>query len=881
LKRALPDAWFCPASPRKQQGKTMQVPGRMLVGLLSVGLLAAGISAVAIPTAEALAAPQTPQKAKARAKQKPLAHEAPPTKEGLAFFENKIRPVLVHNCYQCHSGDPAKAKGHLVLDTHDGIRQGGDSGAALVPRHAETSLLIEAIKYEGLEMPPKGKLPDETIEDFVTWIGMGAPDPRVGKAAQPKNKVDLAQARHYWAFQPPKASPPPKLRDTRWPVTEIDQFIRGQQEKEKLTPVADAHPVTLVRRVTFDLTGLPATPEEIDAFVADTSAGAYEKVVNRLLGSPQFGERWGRHWLDVVRFGESTGKDRNIPYRYAWRYRDYVIDAFNQGKPYDRFIVEQLAGDLLPAKDAADHDRLVIATGFLAIGPKGVNTKPEQFRMDQIDDQIDVTGRAMLGLTIACARCHDHKFDPIPTTDYYAMAGIFQSTQTFSGAAPGRKTAVDDRLLTLASFATPKVSSDEAQAEKDRQEEIAKIQAQIRQLRNPPKQPKQPARGSQQRQAKGMKQNPFVTAPRRDPKKTQKQIKELNDRLDELAGVPTTTVPLAMGVRDADTPGNCNVLDRGVLENKGPEVPRGVLTVLKTSASAQIPARHSGRLELARWIASKDNPLTARVMVNRVWQHLFGQGLVDTVDNFGALGNEPSNPALLDLLAVRFMEENWSVKKLIRSIVLSRVYRLSSDHNDDNFEKDPANKFLWRMECRRLDAEEIRDAMLLASGQLDLKRPESAPIMALTNKPVGRGMGLQTPNFRSVYLSIPRGVVPESLQVFDMADPNLIMGKRDVTTVPTQALYFMNNPFVLRQAEQLARRVLSLEGLDSSGRIVTAYRLTLGRVPSESEKSTVARFLMDYRKSLEGGDRKANAQLAAWTNVCQTLFAAGEFRYVY
>jgi hypothetical protein len=379
-----------------------------------------------------------------------------------------------------------------------------------------------------------------------------------------------------------------------------------------------------------------------------------------------------------------------------------------------------------------------------------------------------------------------------------------------------------------------------------------------------------------------MKENPFVTsAPRPDPKKTQAQIKELNDKLDELTAVPTATVPLAMGVRDADTPVNANVLDRGVLENKGPEVPRGVLTVLKTSASAQMPARHSGRLELARWIASKDNPLTARVMVNRVWQHLFGEGLVDSVDNFGALGNEPSNPALLDLLAVRFMEENWSVKKLIRSIVMSRVYRLSSEHNDDNYEKDPANKYLWRMDCRRLDAEEIRDTMLLASGQLDLKRPESAPIMALTNKPVGGGRGLQTPNVRSVYLSIPRGVVPESLQVFDMADPNLIMGKRDVTTVPTQALYFMNNPFVLRQSEQLAKRVLEPEGLDQAGRITMAYRLTLGRVPSESERATVTRFLNDYRKSLEGADKKANAQFAAWTNFCQTLFAAGEFRYVY
>ncbi len=334
----------------------------------------------------------------------PPAAEQRPTKEGADFFENRIRPVLVHNCYECHSGDPAKAKAHLVLDTHDGLRKGGDSGAPVVVGHANDSLLIEAIRYEGLEMPPKGKLSDETIDDFVTWVEMGAPDPRSGKAAHPKDKVDLAEARRYWAFQPPKAPPVPQLKDPSWPLGPLDALVRARQEQAGVNPVADADRTTLIRRVTFDLTGLPPSPEEIDAFVADKSSGALETVVDRLLASPHFGERWGRHWLDVVRYGESTGKDRNLPYRYAWRYRDYVIDAFNQGKPFDRFIVEQLAGDLLPAKDAAQRDTLLVATGFLAIGPKGVNVKkPEQFRMDQIDDQVDVTTRAFLGLTVACA----------------------------------------------------------------------------------------------------------------------------------------------------------------------------------------------------------------------------------------------------------------------------------------------------------------------------------------------------------------------------------------------------------------------------------------------------------------------------------------------
>jgi hypothetical protein len=808
-------------------------------------------------------------------------NESRSSRKAAVFFETKIRPVLVHNCYQCHSGDPAKAKGHLVLDTHDGIRKGGDSGEAVVPGHADTSLLIEAIRHEGLEMPPNSKLPDEVIDDFVAWVAMGAPDPRVGKATNPKNKIDFTEARSYWAFKPPRAFSAPRVNDTAWPRTDIDRFVRARQEKEKLKPVPDADRVTLIRRVTFDLIGLPPTPAEIDAFVNDKSAGAFEAVVNRLLASPHFGERWGRHWLDVARFGESTGKDRNLPYRYAWRYRDYVIDAFSQGKPYDRFIVEQLAGDLLQSKDPAARDNLEIATGFLAIGPKGVNAKSEQFRMDQIDDQIDVTSRAFLGMTVACARCHDHKFDPIPTTDYYALAGIFHSTQTFSGIAPNRKTAVDSRLVALSdSERRAPVSPDAAKAEKARQEEIAQIDARIQQLRNPKKPTQSAKAGKNQKLGKGMVNNQFA-AMSIDPKTARDQIKELNDRRDELESVPITTRTLAMGVADAESPSNCNLLNRGDLDSKGPEIARGVLTVLKTSQTSQIAPGHSGRLELARWIASRDNPLTARVMVNRVWEHLFGQGLVDTVDNFGAMGNEPSDPELLDTLAVRFMDEKWSVKKLIRSIVLSRVYQLGSQHNEDDYAKDPSNKGLWRMQRRRLDAEEIRDAMLLASGQLDLNRPDSSPIMELTNKPVGGAKNMQSANVRSVYLPVLRGVVPESLQVFDMADPNLIVGKRDVTTVPTQALYLMNNPFVLRQAEHMAQRVMGQEGLDQSARIDLAYRLSLGRQPTETEKAKVSRFLNDYRKSLEVVDKKVSPQLMAWTSFCQTLFAAGEFRYVY
>ncbi|HEY5314506.1 MAG TPA: PSD1 and planctomycete cytochrome C domain-containing protein [Pirellulales bacterium] len=804
------------------------------------------------------------------------------SKDKVDFFEQKIRPVLTHKCYSCHSGDAAKAKGHLLLDTRAGLRKGGDSGPVVVPGRPHESLLVEAIRYEELEMPPDGKLPDEVIENFVRWVEMGAPDPRAGKAAKPRNKIDLAEARKYWAFQPPQAWPAPVVQNTAWPRTDIDRFVLAHLEQEKLRPVGDADPVTLVRRVTFDLTGLPPTPAEIDAFVADRSSTALATVVNRLLASPQFGERWGRHWLDVVRYAESTGKERNIPYRYAWRYRDYVIAAFNSGKPYSRFIVEQLAGDLLPAKDAADKDRLLIATGFLAIGPKGVAaTKPEQFRMDQVDDQIDVMSRAFMGLTVACARCHDHKFDPIPTTDYYALAGVFHSTNTFSGVAPGTKYADENRLLKLTDpAARSQVSAKEVEQEQARQNEIAGVQAQLATLRKQTKaaSPKASSFGKGKR-----RKRPSPTAPTVDRKQARAKIKRLEDKLEELHAAPSPYTDFVMGVAESPSPANCSVLNRGELTNKGPEVPRGVLTVLKTVQGSHIPPRQSGRLQVARWIASSDNPLTARVMVNRVWEHLLGHGLVETVDNFGALGEEPSHPELLDTLAVRFMEEKWSIKHLIRSIVLSRVYQLASDHDATNYQRDAGNRLLWRMERRRLDAEEIRDAMLMASGELDLTRPSGSAVMDLKNKQLFGARGLTDAQFaavRSVYLPIVRNLLPDALQVFDMADPNLIVGRRDVTNVPTQALYLLNNPFVLHQAEVLAKRVLAQEGLDPAGRVDFAYRLCLGRLPTEIERVSVLRYLHAYRQSLEAAGHRA-PHLAAWTSFCQTLFAVGQFRYLY
>jgi hypothetical protein len=793
-------------------------------------------------------------------------------KAGADFFEKQIRPILVQHCYQCHSGDPKKAKGRFVLDTRDGLKKGGKSGSVITPGHPDESLFIEAVRYESLQMPPKGQLPDELIDKLVRWVEIGAPDPRVGKAIRIGNKIDFAQARKFWAFQRPRAVAPPSVHNSAWPVTDIDRVIRARQEAEQLEPVADADKVTLIRRVTFDLTGLPPTASDIDAFLKDESTNAFDTVVDRLLASPQFGERWARHWLDVVRYGESTGKDVNLPYRYAWRYRNYVIDALNADKPYNRFIFEQIAGDLLSPRDAAERDDLKIATGFLALGPKSIAQNEEQFRYEVIDDQIDVTTRAFLGLTVACARCHDHKYDPIPTSDYYALAGVFRSTQTMAGVNAGRRVAIETRLLRLAGPGQNKNAGDKEG--KERREEIQRLEKQLNHLRQVLQKP--PSKKGQQNRA-GSKPPP-------NPKEIREEIKKLQERLDKLEMIPSTSQDLAMGVREG-VPGNSPLLNRGELRDKGRPVPRGVLSVLKPP-DFHIDPRHSGRLAVAYWIANKENPLTARVIVNRVWEHLFGQGLVTSVDNFGALGEEPTHPELLDTLAVRFVDDqNWSLKKLIRSIVLSRVYRLSSSHHAGNFAIDPSNKYLWRMERRRLDAEEIRDAMLLASGQLDLARPEGSPLLGLDNGQVRGGKPLQEvrkpTNHRSIYLPMLRGLTPEMLQVFDEADPSLIVGQRDVTTVAPQALFMMNNPFVLAQSALTARRVLTTGRPGPDARIDLAYQLALGRQASQHEKMLIKSYLVNYRKSVETAKAKVNPQFVAWASFCQTLFASGEFRYLY
>jgi mono/diheme cytochrome c family protein len=814
-----------------------------------------------------------------------------PTPEQTAFFERNIRPVLVEHCYKCHSAEGDKVKGGLALDTRAGTRQGGDTGPVVVPGSPERSLLVKAVRYgdPAAQMPPKGKLPDHIIADLDAWVRMGAPDPRDG-AKTVRQEIDVAKGRAFWSFQAPKKILAPAVKDAAWPRSNIDRFLLAALEAKGLRPVGDADKRTLIRRVSLDLTGLPPTAEEVEAFVADASPAAFEAVVDRLLVSPRFGERWGRHWLDVARYAETSGKTANFNFPHAWRYRDYVIASFNADKPYDVFVKEQLAGDLMPSTDPRVRAERVVATGFLAIGPKALNERNGlQFELDVADEQIDVTTQAFLGVTAACARCHDHKFDPIPQRDYYALAGIFRSTETCYGTVRfvqsqrpsalielpkgcGLPPAVEP--LTAAERArTEKVIADFTQRMKDTKEPVNNIFNAAQIALNRSKLDSFEADGTPKLLAMGVREKPAGGGGGFGP-----------GGFGPKKG-PGGFGPGLFGTRTvADSP----LYVRGEVDKPGEVVPRGFLQVLTPDPR---PIRSgSGRKELADWIASKDNPLTARVMVNRVWLNLFGQGLVPTADNFGVAGRPPTNPALLDHLAVTFVEDGWSVKKLIRRVVLSRAYQLDSRGDPRNTEADPDNHLIWRMSPRRLDAETLRDSMLAASGLLNLTPPLASAVAQAgegpSNRPqlasAGAVQAANDPrnNRRSVYLPVVRDNLPEAIELFDGADPSLVVSERPTTTVPAQGLFLLNSPFALRVADAAADRVTTDTTADSE-RVRTAYQLAYGRTPSDAELTTATRFVEQYRTTTRTarGSPNPRGDRDTWAALMQALLASAEFQY--
>jgi len=816
------------------------------------------------PLAKALAkqkaaAVKSPAKAPSNANAARPGTAKPVTPEQAKFFENKIRPVLMTTCAKCHGKGSDKVKGGLSVASREGLLKGGDTGAAVMPGNLEESLLITAIRYkdESLQMPPKTKLPDDVIADFEKWVAMGAPDPR-GSETTAARAVDVAKGRQFWAFQPPRTVSPPKVNDGSWPKSDIDRFLLAALEAKGLKPRSDADRRTLLRRVSFDLTGLPPSPEDVTAFLADQSPHAFAKLVDRLLESPRFGERWGRHWLDVARFAESSGK-ANMIYSQAWRYRDWVIASFNADRPFDQFIARQIAGDLLPAATDRERAESVIATGFLAIGSKTHNTQDrQQFSLDLADEQIDATSQAFLGLTIACARCHDHKFDPISQRDYYALSGIFQSTQTCYGTLPGVvQNNNPSPLVEIAASAkqppgVPRLSPERRAALEQQLDELIKTRDGLTPDEN------------------------FM------PKgfQTRTRIAMLRFRLASYLsdGTPRT---YAMGVRERSEAIDSPLYVRGELDHPAESVRRGLVPVICQETPATI-SRGSGRYELARWLASTENPLTARVMVNRIWLHLFGRGLVATPDSFGAAGQPPSHPELLDTLAVLFMHRGWSVKRMIREIVLSRAYQQSSGHDDHSFEIDPDDTLVWRMSKKRLEAEAIRDAILATSGKLILEPPVGSAVAAAGEGRAGpmRRFDQDGLDFhRAVYLPVVRDQLSESLTLFDFADPSLVTAERATTSGPSQALFLMNNPFVIRQAEAAALRILAA-ARDTDSRIEAVYLRFLARSPAEAEKTRARDFLAAFNDGKSADNNASDSEKAAWTALCQALYQSAEFRYL-
>ncbi len=833
-----------------------------------------------------------------------LAAEEP--KDGLEFFEKRIRPVLVQHCYKCHSSEIKVPKGGLRLDSREGLRAGGDSGHAVVPGEEDESLLLSALRYEQFEMPPAGPLDDAIIEDFAEWVRMGAPDPRDAPASTPAAPINIEAARQAWTYRPPVAQEPPASVDD-WPRTDVDRFIRAAQIKMSISPVADADRATLLRRVTFDLTGLPPTSEEVEAFLQDASAEAYEKVVDRLLRSPAFGERWARHWLDVARYSESMGRTRNVLFPEAWRYRDYVIDAFQNDKPYDQFLREQLAGDLLPADNEDARREQLVATGFLALGSHDLNERNRDiFQMDVVGEQVDTVSRAVMGLTIGCARCHDHKFDPIPTRDYYALAGIFASTELMNGYTNRRRMARDydqpDRLLNLTQLTpptrpvvNPPLVEIDAQAIRRARDDYQAARKELASLRTEIE--KRMQEGIDRRVPRPVLRRNLGELRRRQAE-LQARVKNLRERLSEaqetLASVRAQrdTPPVdpgnpndqrAMGVVDSRRVRDCPIYVQGEIDQVGELVPRGFPQVLASADSPTIPRNESGRRELAEWLTRPEHPLTARVYVNRVWQHLFGRGIVASVDNFGQSGEQPTHPELLDYLAVKFVHDGWSVKRLVRELVLSRTYQLSGDDQPQAYEIDGENRYLWRMSPRRLEAEAIRDAMLAMSGKLNTDRPVGSIVQtideAMRPRRVWERTTLDDFAYRSIYLPIMRDRVPEFLTTLDFPEPSEVRGQREVSTVATQSLWFMNSPFVLNQAQAAAARMIS-EKSDPTERMRLAYLRILGRLPSLAETEAALEFVKAAHIADDPtGDDPTRAERKAWADLAQSLMACAEFRY--
>ncbi len=816
--------------------------------------------------------------------------------EGVAFFEKRIRPLLAEHCYECHSASAKKTKGGLRLDSRDGWAKGGESGPAIVPGKPDDSLLIKGVRHwdKEFKMPPEKPLTPPQVADLVQWVKLGAPDPRTNApalvattAAKPAYGVSVEEGRKHWAYQPVKAQPLPKLKDKTWPRNDVDFFTFARMEKAGVAPAPDADPRTLIRRLTFDLTGLPPTPEETEAFVRACSPignrqSAIANAIDRLLASPHYGERWGRHWLDVARYADTSGNASDYPVPQAYKYRNYVIKAFNDDKPYDRFIREQLAGDLLNAKLETSNPELLVAPGYLAIARHFGGGGGEKHLT--IEDAIENTGRAFLGLSISCARCHDHKFDPLPQNDYYALYGIFSST-TFPHPGSEGMNRPKDLVPLLAKAELEAVT-------KTWKEQLAALDADVKKA-EAAKAAADKLTDAAEKKAKADEATKAIAA----AKAKHKQLSE------------TLPYELAYAVRDAK-PANARLHVRGDPTRLGEEIPRRFPQILGGQTLPK-DSTTSGRLDLANWIADSTNPLTARVMVNRIWQQHFGRGLVTTPNDFGTRGQAPTHPELLDFLAKKFIESGWSVKAMHKLILTSRTWQLASGAEvaadnaapvekrsgfaaffssskskvspaelfAKNAVKDPTNSLWWHAERRRLDAESIRDTLLYVSGDLDETAGGAHPF-----PPVHTWGFTQHNQFfanyenrqRTVYQMQQRLRKHAFLALFDGADPNSSTATREPSTTPLQSLFMMNDKFAHEQAAKFATRVQQGE-TDEARQIGRAFLALYARPPQADEVRMATDYLARFREKLTAKKLPADQ---AWASLSRALLGANEFLYL-
>ncbi len=1083
---------------------------------------------------------------------------AEPTDDQVTFFEAKVRPILVNRCYDCHSEDSVESE--LRVDSLSELLNGGTRGPAIVPGEPQQSLLISAVKHSGqLYMPPKDKLPREEIVVLTKWVADGAVWPgavsvRPREASDPAGPLFTEEDRNFWAFQTPNKHEIPHVSRPEWVRRPIDAFVLNKLDEAELSPAPSADKRTLIRRATFDLIGLPPTPEEVAAFVADESEEAFARVVERLLASPQYGVRWGRHWLDVARYADSNGLDENLAYANAYRFRDYVVSAFNSDKPYDRFVQEQIAGDLLSIEDDAARIDAIAATGFLCIGAKMLaEDDPVKMQMDIIDEQVDTIGRAFMGLTFGCARCHDHKFDPIPMADYYSLAGIFKSTKTMENfkvvarwqerplasaeeeshfqaveaSIASQETLLDEMVskaneellaearqytgvyllaaerqrrleqlvadaatledtagdetqsgaivreaedftsgnvkvdrasygkeigiilnngelpnFTTYDFEIPQAADyqvglryaaaqarpcrlsingevvkedaaseatgswnpdtqrwhsegvlrlqsgkntlrlhcdgpfphfdklllvpiDDAElpaqltdadgAELDYQPRPTFVQQWVKFLAEQTEETASPFTAWQSMVTTGQlpeasdEGHPLLAQLTSEPQPTtltelaeryQQMAREVEEawaeyrQTDEGKGLATLPdseaeilrhilhdpegpfaipkkadalypedvreqvtaerqqlktlqdslplLPTAMAVSD-NTPEDVPIHIRGSHETLGEVVPRQFPQIIAGEEQSPLGDTSSGRLELAHWLATPDHPLTSRVMVNRIWQWHFGDGLVRTPDNFGKLGERPTHPELLDWLAVQFVEEGWSIKAMHRLIMLSSTYQMSTTYNAAAAEQDPENRLLWRRSRQRLDAESMRDAILSVAGNLDLTM--GGTLLPTENRKYVTSTANVNPvvynnNRRSMYLPIIRSALYEVFQAFDFADPAVSAGKRMSTTVAPQALFMMNSELVSEQTHALAEQLLAKEATDTE-RITNLYLRTLSRPSTAEETESALAYVSEIVETVKSKDMDEQAaRLSAWQSLCRAMLASNEFLYI-